>query len=300
MIKNFFLKVFNKKRYDQLKYEHKIVQRKAFYNDNIKKKIDEISLNIKNKSELNFLHSGHLGDIIYSLPIIKELAKTKKCNLFVEINKKNKLPYLNHPSGNILISKKSYDLLFPLLKTQDYLNSVNVFNQNRIDIDLNLFREMPFNIIFHSVRWYSHLTGVNVDMHSKFLKVEKLDNFKDKISILRSHRYRNEYINYSFLSSYKNLIFIGLYDEFLDLKKEIKNLDFYECKDFLEMAKIINSSKFFIGNLGFGFSIAEALKKPRILEACPNFPVLFPIGEKSYDFYHQIHFEKYFKILNDL
>ena len=94
MIKNFFIKLFNKKRYDQLKNEHKIVQRKAFYNQNIKKKIDEISSNIKNKSELNFLHSGHLGDIIYSLPIIKELAKTKKCNLFVEINKKNKLPYL--------------------------------------------------------------------------------------------------------------------------------------------------------------------------------------------------------------
>ena len=159
---------------------------------------------------------------------------------------------------------------------------------------------MPFNIIFHSIRWYSHITGVPLDMSNSFLEVEKIESFKDKISILRSHRYRNEHINYNFLSNYKNLIFIGLHDEYLDLKKNIKNLEFYDCKDFLEMAKIINSSKFFIGNLGFGFSIAEALKKPRLLEACPNFPVLFPIGDKAYDFYHQIHFEKYFKLLNDL
>ena len=29
------------------------------------------------------------------------------------------------------------------------------------------------------------------------------------------------------------------------IKKNIKNLEFYDCKDFLEMAKIINSSNFY-------------------------------------------------------
>ena len=48
---------------------------------------------------------------------------------------------------------------------QKYLNSVCEFNNNRIDVDLNLFREMPFNIIFHSIRWYSHLTGVPINMN---------------------------------------------------------------------------------------------------------------------------------------
>ena len=62
------------------------------------------------------------------------------------------------------------------------------------------------------------------------------------------------------------------------------------------MAELINSCKFFIGNLGFAFSIAEGLKKPRLLNL-PKFSVLFPIGENAYDFYHQIHFEKYFKNL---
>ena len=42
---------------------------------------------------------------------------------------------------------------------------------------------MPFNIIFHSIRWYSHLTGVPINMNEKFLNVNILDNFKDKIAL---------------------------------------------------------------------------------------------------------------------
>ena len=61
---------------------------------------------------------------------------------------------------------------------------------------------------------------------------------------------------------------------------------------------IIKSCKFFIGNLCFAYSIAEGLKTPRLLETCPDFPVVFPHGDNAYDFYHQIHFEKLFKSLN--
>ena len=86
-------------------------------------------------------------------------------------------------------------------------------------------------------------------------------------------------------------------NEYDDLKKQVKNLEFYDCKDFLEMAEIIKASKFFVGNEGIGYAIAEALKVPRLLEASPDFPVIFPIGKKSFDFYHQIHFEKFFKEL---
>ena len=57
------------------------------------------------------------------------------------------------------------------------------------------------------------------------------------------------------------------------------------------MAKIIKSSKFFIGNLSVCYPIAEALKVPRLLEACPEFPVVQPVGGDGYDFYYQPHFE---------
>ena len=66
------------------------------------------------------------------------------------------------------------------------------------------------------------------------------------------------------------------------------------------MAQIIKACKFFIGNSSLGYDIAEGLKVPRLLEACPNFPVKRPHGKKAYDFYYQIHFEKFFNILDDL
>ena len=44
------------------------------------------------------------------------------------------------------------------------------------------------------------------------------------------------------------------------LKNKIKNLEYYDSIDFLELASIIKSSKFFIGNLSFGYALAEALK----------------------------------------
>ena len=74
---------------------------------------------------------------------------------------------------------------------------------------------------------------------------------------------------------------------------------FYDCKNFLEAAEIIKSSKFFIVNSSFGFTIAEGLKVPRIMESYPDFPVIYPNGGLGYDFYFQKHFEKICKKLNE-
>ena len=294
-----FLKIFNKREYLSQKYTKNLKKNVDFYNQNIRKKIEDIAISLKNKKKINFLHSGHLGDMIYSLQLIKELSKNYECNLFIQVNKKMNLYYHNHPSGDVMINNRTAKLMMPLLKSQEYLNTVKIYEKEIIDINLDLFREMPFSLTFHSVRWYSHLTGTPVNMEEKFLNFETNDNFKNKIVIVRSPRYRNNFINYKFLKDVKNIVCVGLKEEYEDLKKDIKNLEFYDCKDFLEMAIIINSSKFFIGNLCFAYSIAEALKIPRLLETCPDFPVVFPIGGKAFDFYHQVHFEKFFNKLND-
>ena len=294
-----FLKIFNKREYLSQKYTKNLKKNVDFYNQNIRKKIEDIAISLKNKKKINFLHSGHLGDMIYSLQLIKELSKNYECNLFIQVNKKMNLYYHNHPSGDVMINNRSAKLMIPLLKSQEYLNTVKIYEKEIIDINLDLFREMPFSLTFHSVRWYSHLTGTPVNMEEKFLNLETNDNFKNKIVIVRSPRYRNNFIDYKFLKDVKNIVCVGLKEEYEDLKKDIENLEFYDCKDFLEMAIIINSSKFFIGNLCFAYSIAEALKIPRLLETCPDFPVVFPIGGKAFDFYHQIHFEKFFNELND-
>ena len=70
-MKKLFKKLFiNKNKDKDKKY-------KIFIEPKIKKFAEIISL----KNDISFLHYGHLGDIINSLPVIKELSKNKKCSL---------------------------------------------------------------------------------------------------------------------------------------------------------------------------------------------------------------------------
>ena len=89
-------------------------------------------------------------------------------------------------------------------------------------------------------------------------------------------------------------------DEYNILKKEVPNIEFYDCKDFLELTEIIKSCKFFLGNLCFGYSVAEALKVPRLLECVSEYSAMHPSGQNAYEFYFQEHFEKWFKHLYNL
>jgi hypothetical protein len=298
LFKKIYLKILDKNKYQLLKTKKKIEENKDIYKNIIEKKIYAIQEKINNKKSLNFLHSGHCGDIICSLPVIKELSKSHQCNLFIRINKKMPIPYYKHPAGDVFLDQRIYNLIEPLLKKQEYINNVAVYNEQEIDIDLDLFREMPININFNSPRWFFHITGIQVDLTQPYLEATEHEDMKNKIILHRTFRYRNNFINFKFLNDFDDIFFIGLKNEYLDLKKEIKNLNFYECRDYLDMANIIKSSKFFIGNSSIAFPMAEALKVPRLLEACPEFPIIQPSGKDAFDFYYQPHFEKLFHYLN--
>ena len=301
MSNNFLIKlwykIFNKEKYIDLKNEKRTLDRVKYYNSRIYAQILEIQKKIENNKELSFLHSGQLGDLIYSLATIKELSKSHKCKLYIQIDKPMPLNYGNS-SKKVFISKRSGDLIFPLLRNQDFLDVVDIYKDEKIDINLDLFRDIPINLSFYSTRWFSHMCGININVENTFLSAKPHNLIKNKIIIHRSPRYRNPYINYKFLNNAKNLLCIGLEDEFKNLKKEIDNLEFHDCKDFLEMAEIIKASKFYIGNMSFQYIMAEGLKIPRLLEASPDFPVVFPVGPNAFDAYHQNHFEKFFANLN--
>jgi len=301
MINNFFLKlwykIFNIKKYQNLKEKKRTATKVKYYNSHIYKQIINFEKKIEKKKELSFLHSGQLGDLIYSLATIKELSHTHKCKLFVQVNKPMPPTYTD-TEKKYLISSRAGNLILPLLKSQNFLDTVSIYNGEEIDINLDLFREVPINLSFYSTRWFAHLVGVNINVENTFLTAEPHSLIKNKIVIHRSPRYRNAYINYKFLNNVENLLCIGLKSEFDDLKKEITNLQFHDCKDFLEMAQIIAASKFYIGNMSFQYILSEGLKIPRLLEASPDFPVVFPVGTKAFDAYHQNHFEKFFNKLN--
>ena len=117
--------------------------------------------------------------------------------------------------------------------------------------------------------------------------------YKEKIKLITDY-------NKKYYDSSKPLVTDKEYD---DLKKQIPNLEFYEPKDFLEIAQIIKSSKFFIGNQSVCYPIAEALKIPRLLEASPEFPVVQPVGKDAFDQIAKYNFSlkaKYLYVTNGL
>ena len=287
----------NKSKYLEVKHAKREQKKRTTLNPEVLKTLKQFKDNIDSKTEINLSHSGHLGDLIYALPIIKELSKTKTCNLIVKVNQPYNGQYFKHPSGNIMISERSFNMLLPLLKEQSYLNSVTVYTNQTIDVDLDFFRDLPISNQFHSFRWYYHLVGKQADMTLPYLDVKPHSTIKDKIVIVRTFRARNVFIDYSFLKHYDNLLFLGTKDEYEDLKQSVPNLEFYDVKDFLELAQIIKSCKFYLSNQTFAYAIAEGLKVPRLLEAYPDYPVMFPTTTNGADFYFQEHFEAYFKTM---
>ena len=298
-LKKIWFKIVNKEKYYKLKNNQNIKSKENLYKNKIKIFLEDVDKSLKSKKEISFLHSGHLGDLVNALPLIKEISKTKKCNYFIEAEKKipEHVKDGSHPFGKVFLKKKSVQMILPLLERQSYLNSVDEYNNQKIDINLNFFRELPINFNLDSVRWYFHLTGIHPELNEPYIEADDSKSSKNKIVILRSSRRKNALISYKFLNNFQNIVFVGLKEEFIDLKNDIKNLEFHNCKNFLEMAEIIKSSKIFIGNLSFGYTLAEGLKVPRLLESNPDFPLVYPNGGNGYDFYYQNHFENIFRKL---
>lgn len=295
-LKKLFTKFKNKNEYQHLKDEDKIFKSAEIFKANFKSQIEDINKIILEQKNLNFLHSGHAADIINVLPVIKELSKNHTCNLFININKPINY-YFKHPAGKYYLNEKIFKMLYPLVSNQNYINKFQLYKNEKIDINFDLIRELPINLLFDNTRYATLLTGIHPDLSSEFLDAEFHRSIKDYVVIQRTFRYRNQFINYKFINNFKKILFIGVKEEFDDLKKSVNNCEFYDCKDFMEMAQIIKSSKFTIGNSSLAFPIAEGLKIPRLLEGCPYFPAAQPHGKDGYDFYFQDQFERLFSKL---
>ena len=298
-LKKIWNKIVNNQKYQELKYSEQKEKNILLFKQKHEPTINLIRDKIEKKSVLNFLHSGHAADIINILPVIKKLSETHECNIYINVNKPIKF-YYKHPAGKFFLDKKIYSMLEPLLKRQSYLNEVSIYKDQDIDVNLDLLRDLPINLLFDNATYGSVITVVQIDLTKPFINADTHDKHKNKIIIQRTFRYRNQFISYEFLNNFNDLFFVGTIEEFNDLKKIIKDLNFYDCKDFLDMANIVNSSKFVIANSSITFPIAEGLQIPRLLESCPDFPAAQPHGKNAYNFYFQSHFEEKFNILNNL
>jgi hypothetical protein len=251
-------------------------------------------LDVAVKARYSFKHSGNAGDIIYSLPTIRALSKAATADVLLNLNQPGRYGKKSHPLGNVMLNEKMLEMLKPLLCAQPYINDVMQFENSTIpDYDLDMIRKFPILLTNGNIsRWYFYLYGINADLSEPWLSVSANKSAADHIIIARSQRYRQPLIDYSFLKKYPKIIFIGVEEEYRDMKAMLPGIEFIKVKDFLEMASLVAGCRFFIGNQSFPFSLAEGMKIYRALEVyhlCPNVIVE---GIKGYDFCYQPQFEK--------
>lgn len=310
LISRLLLKLTNSNQYKQYKWELRNYTEQEVLNfftgDDRLDTQEKIIAVARQDQVLNIIHSGNSGDLIYALPTIKKIYEVTNVPIYLYLRLNQPLPapvYSNsrHSMGSVMISQNMANILFPLLNSQSYIYKCEAYNNQKIHIDLDFFRNKTIPLINSNLaRWYSYVTGFTPELWKPWLQVEPDFSYADKIVLARSERYRNSTINYSFLKDYKNTVFIGVKSEYEDMKKAIPNLEWIQVKNFLELAQVIAGCMFFIGNQSFPYSIAEGLKIPRILEAYYHVAHVIPEGENAHDFYYQNHFESLVKQLNQL
>jgi hypothetical protein len=261
-------------------------------------------------------HSVNLGDIIASLAAAKQFYDiTKKKIIYAQKihHKALYYPGASHPTVdndgvNVCINESMFDMIKPLVESQEYIHSMEKYEGQHIDLDFDVIRSKTFVNLPHGMiqSWlFFAFPDLAYDLSKPwmFLSDEPQpvqEQTRGKIVLNFTERYRNEMTDYFFLKNYApDLVFAGTEKEYLMFTNKWQlNIPRLEIKDFLEYAYAIKASRFFVGCQSFGWNLSEALKHPRLLEVCQYAVNCMPfIGENSYGFYHQVGVEHYFRIL---
>lgn len=266
-------------------------------------------------------NSFNSGDLITVLCGLNHVFKTKgfKTKLYQQIGLKAfYYEGATHPvqinGEQVCMNADMFCMLQPLIESQEYIQSFEVWEGQKTDIDFDVSRDrkaipMPSGNIHHYAFFIA--PELQCDLSKEWLTVYPLGaaktnkgeiNITDKVIVNRTQRYQNPFIEYYFLKQYEDKIaFSGTQDEYKDFCEKYKlDIPHIQVKDFLELARLIYSSKGIICNQSFNYHLADAMKVPRILEVCSAFPNCFPTGKNGYAFLYQQALELYtHKLINN-
>jgi hypothetical protein len=184
-----------------------------------------------------FLHAGNVGDVVYALPSLVDLAKGDEATLYLQIDKPATYGVgVRHPLCNLTLNADYAGKLIPLLKRQHYLADAKIWDGEPVEFNLNVFRYSGFPLASGDIaRYYRHVFRCQPRTWEPWLSVDPDPAYAGMILLNRTVRYRNPNISYSFLSAYQSrLIFMGLPDEYRDFRKQYRvNVPHVLPKDFL-------------------------------------------------------------------
>lgn len=259
-----------------------------------------------------FKHLCNSGDLIAAMPAIKKYHQLtgKKVILCQQLNVPaqypigSRHPVIDDAGTYVCMNKKMLSMITPLLLSQEYIGGVEEYVGQDIEIDLDIIRQKCFvNMPFGAIQsWVPLAYGdLAYDLSKSWIDIPSThtDN-SDKVIINFTDRYRNNIPAYFFLKEYQDhIVFAGTEKERNDFCAQWKlEIPLLKVDNFYELAIILKSARFFLGNQSMCWNLTEAMKTPRILELSLSAPNCIPfIGEDSYGYIHQVNLEYYFKHL---
>ena len=248
---------------------------------------------------LAFKHSGRLGDIVYSLPLVKRMTELAgvPADFYIPSDVPARLGRdVYHPGGELMVGPGLFAFIEPLLVVQPYLRKVHFVKSTEVPsdcLDLDAFKTSNLNLKAGLIQgWYRKAFGVAFPIEAPWLTLPdngasaQSDGPTFNVLISRTTRFCNTSINYGFLDSIEKVGFIGLkyeYEDFIE-RHSLRSLRHIPVSDALEMARRMQDCRVYVGNQSVNFAIADGMKVPRALEAFEPAPVASPVGGVCFEY----------------
>lgn len=222
---------------------------------------------------MTFKHAGDLGDIIYSLPVLKALANGVPAVLCIEAASYTR-QYL---------TPDKWCGIDELIRRQPYIQDVRAYNMGEaVHRNLNDFRARLFQSLRVGIGADKHLTHWMCDAHGvpHTVLLEQWLTIADPIEAAPvvfaragagrpPHQvYQNELFPwYKVCEKYRGkAVFVGSSHEHAVFCAAFGDVPHYQTATLLEAARVIAGCKLFVGNQTATHAIAEGLKKNIVLE----------------------------------
>lgn len=215
-------------------------------------------------SMIRLLHTGDLGDLVGSLPILLSLGGGEIVISESKFRDRGRSPRETMRGAR-------YEAIKPLLLAQPYVTAVFWQDEPQdITHDLSHFRQLPFKKGENLATWQARYLGVEIDLDPWLAVPDFVQH--DKTVISRSLRYHNFFFPWGELIQRNGpVVFVGLPSEHSALEKESHwSFPYQPTANLLELAQVIRGAKLFIGNQSCPYWLAVGMGVPLIQESWEN------------------------------
>jgi len=263
-------------------------------------------------------HAVNPGDLMAAMGSIKKYYEITKRKILLYQNTDQKAQYYagaTHPTvnsngENVCVNEPMFEMLKPLIESQDYIHLFEKYRGQGVDLDFNIVRgKTNVNLPNGSIQGWIPFAFPDLwfDISKPWVILDDnncpeyiAEQVNGKVLLNFTERYRNHMIDYFFLKNYApDLIFAGKEKEYWDFCNRFQlSIPRLEVNNFLDLAYAIKRSRFILANQSFCVNIAYAIGSPRITEICSYAQnVIHMVGDECHGFLHQAGAEYHFRRL---